>query len=104
MGLGEAEQAKRDAVKSYLSEEFPQTSVIYRPDLGDGIVTIFCVIENYGQRQLEISRPLMDDRQNVVDVLRAHSVAEKMRENPGRRVVVSAPGGGVIECDVENLR
>lgn len=93
-------------IRGYLAAAFPSAELPqHRPDLGGGITTVFCVIENYVRHQLELTRPIVDDRrvEEIVRLLNQHAVPNLMRENPEKCVVLRA-GGGKTVCDVEDLR
>jgi hypothetical protein len=102
----EANEARFDAVRRYLTENFPEAD-IPAPQEFAGAERVFCVEDfDYSQHQLELGRSIYEDRSpaQLVELLEAHDVAQTMRANPEARLVVAPRWGGGIDCSVAELR
>ena len=93
------------AILAYLKETFPPWEVMPPRDCAGGEAPVFPVVQNYVERQLEIERGILDERPDtLVHLLRNRRVAETMRDEPGRRVVVRRASDGRVLVAIEGLR
>jgi hypothetical protein len=76
-----------EAVVEYLAAAFPTARVLS----SSAVAPVFPVVDGNIERQLEITQAVWDDFEGlgVVNVLRTNRVAETMRDQPGRRVVLT---------------
>lgn len=107
MGVTDTNEARFDAVRKYLTENFPDADIPAPSDF-EGTTTgrVFHVEESYDTWQLELGRSVYEDRSvaKLVELLEAHTVAETMRMNPESRVVIAPASGGGVACSIEELR
>ena len=77
-------------IVDYLAAAFPAARVTASDSAG-GALPVFPVIEGPVERRLEISRHILDDASEraVVALLRTNRIAETMRDQPGKRIVIS---------------
>lgn len=83
--------AEHQEIVDYLAAVFPAAQV-HPPRGSTGpAASVFLVTEGAVERQLEISRPILDDFKgpSVVQLLRTNRIAETMRDQPGQRVVLN---------------
>jgi hypothetical protein len=80
-----------EAIIEYVAAAFPTAQVLVSSSEESAVVQLFSVIEGNVERQLEIAQAVWDDFKGptVVSVLRTNRVAETMRDQPGRRVVLT---------------
>jgi hypothetical protein len=80
-----------EAVAEYLAAAFPTARRLASSSEASAAVPLFSVIEGDVERQLQIDLAVWDDFKGpvVVSVLRTNRVAETMRDQPGRRVVLT---------------
>jgi hypothetical protein len=81
----------REAVVEYLAAAFPTARVLVSSSEASAVAPVFPVIDGTSERQLEIAQAVWDDFKGatVVNVLRTNRIAETMRDEPGRRVVLN---------------
>ena len=70
------------------------------------VAPVFPVIEEDVERQLEICRPILNDFKGhtVMRMLRTNRVAETMRGQPHKRIVLSRDRCGELLVEIEPLR
>lgn len=78
-------------IVDYLAAAFPAAQVSAPTAPIAGASPVFPVIEGPVERRLEISRHILDDvsERAVVAMLRTNRIAETMRDQPGKRIVIS---------------
>jgi hypothetical protein len=106
-GVTDPNEARFDAVRKYLTDNFPEADIPPPSDFeGAGTGRVFFVEESYDVRQLELGRSVYEDRSVVqlVTLLEAHTVAETMRMNPERRLLMAPVWDGRVTCSLEDLR
>lgn len=91
-------------ILAYLKETFPPWEVMPARRYADTAAPVFPVVQNYVERQLEVDSTLLEEPAALVALLRARRVAETMRDEPGRRVVVRWGGEGGLLVDIGVLR
>lgn len=101
-------QASFEAVRKYLSQNFPDADSIPAPRDVEGAAParIFSVEEGYDLTQLELRRAVYQNRTvaQLVALLEAHTVAETMQANPEQRLVIAPLANGGVRCSIEALR
>lgn len=100
--------ARLDAVRRYLTENFPDADIPAPTDFG-GITTgrVFFVEDvDDSTHQLELGRSVYEERSaaQLVALLDAHTVAATMQANPDMRLVIAPTWDGGVQCRVEALR
>jgi hypothetical protein len=80
-----------EAVLEYLAALFPTARLLASSSEEVAVVPLFSVIDGNVERQLEVTQAVWDDFKGptVVSVLRTNRVGETMRDQPGRRVVLT---------------
>jgi hypothetical protein len=98
--------AEHQEIIEYLKAVFPTAQVLPPWDYATTVATVFPVIEEYGECQLEISRAIFDDfkEHTVVHMLKTNRVAETMRDQPGKRVMLNQDRCGELLVEIEPLR
>ncbi len=98
--------AEHQEIIKYLEAAFPTAQVLPPRSYATAVAPVFPVIEGYVERQLEISRPILDDFKGltVVHMLKTNRVAETMRDRPDRRIVLSHDRCGELVVDINPLR
>jgi len=98
--------AEHQEIIEYLGAAFPTAQVPPPRGYASGVAPVFPVIEGYVERQLEISRPILDDFKGhtVMQMLRTNRVAETMRAQPDKRIVLSRDRCGELLVEIEPLR
>ena len=98
--------AEHQEIIEYLKAAFPAAQVPPPPGYAIAVTLVFPVIEGYVERQLEVCRPILDDftGHTVVHMLRTNRVAETMRDQPGKRVVLSRDRCGELLVEINSLR
>jgi hypothetical protein len=88
-------------VIDYLEAAFP-TARVPGPAGPAVAASLFSVIEGAVERQLEISRLVLEDFQDesVIRMLRINRVAETMRDQPGKRIVLSRDRCGELVVEI----
>lgn len=97
--------AEHQAIIDYLEAAFPTARVLPPRDDATAVAIVFPVIEEHGERQLEVSRDILDDFKGhtVVDMLTTNRVAETMRGEPGKRVVLSRDRCSELLVEIDPL-
>jgi hypothetical protein len=95
----------REAVVEYLAAAFPTARVLTSSSEASAVAPVFPVIEGNVERQLEIAQAVWDDGKgsSVVNVLRTNRVAETMRDQPGRRVVLARDRCAELIVEITSL-
>ncbi len=99
--------AEHQEIIESLKAEFPTAQIPpSRNSATAAVAPVFPVIEGYVERQLEIARPLLDDFKGhtVVHMLRTNRVAETMRDQPGKRVMLDRDRCGELLVEINPLR
>jgi hypothetical protein len=98
--------AEHQEIIEYLKAEFPTAQVLQPRDYATTVATVFPVIEGDGEHQLEISRAILDDLtgHTVVHMLRTNRLAETMRDQPGKRVMLDRDRCGELVVEINPLR
>ena len=98
--------AEHQEIIEYLKAEFPTAQIPPSRNYATAVAPVFPVIEGYVERQLEIARPLLDDFKGhtVVHMLRTNRVAETMRDQPGKRVMLDRDRCGELLVEINPLR
>ncbi len=98
--------AEHQEIIKYLEAAFPTAQVLPPRSYATAVAPVFPVIEGYVERQLEISRPILDDFKGltVVHMLKTNRVAETMRDRPDRRIVLSHDRCDELVVDINPLR
>jgi hypothetical protein len=92
-------------VIEYLEAAFPAARVPNPRGETAAAAPLFSVIEGVVERQLEISRLVLEDftHQAVTRMLRTNRVAETMREQPGKRIVLNRDRCGELVVEINPL-
>jgi hypothetical protein len=97
-----------DAVRRYLTENFPEADIPAPTDFAGATTGRVFAIEDadYSFHQLELGRSVYEDRSvaQLISLLDAHDVAATLQANPERRLVVAMTLGGGVRCHVDELR
>ena len=103
---GEGVMAEHQEIIEYLEAAFPTAQVLPPRDYATSVAPVFPVIEGHVEHQLEIARPLLDDfkEHTVVHMMRTNRVAETMRDQPGKRVVLDRDRCGELLVEINPLR
>ena len=98
--------AEHQEIIQYLEAAFPTAQVLPPRSYATAVAPVFPVIEADVERQIEIARPILDDwkEHSVVHMLRTNRVAETMRDQPGKRVVLTHDRCGELIVEIEPLR
>jgi hypothetical protein len=98
--------AEHQEIIEYLEAAFPTAQVLPPRSDATAVAPVFPVIEGYVERQIEIARPILDDwkEHTVVHMLRTNRVAETMRNQPGKRIVLTQDRCGELLVEIEPLR
>lgn len=98
--------AEHQEIIEYLKASFPTAEVLPPSDYSTSVAPVFPVIERYVEHQLEIARPLLDDlkQHTVVHMLRTNRIAETMRDQSDKRIVLSRDRCGELIVSIEPLR
>jgi len=107
-GAIDADTARFDAVRRYLTEHFPEADIPAPTDFG-GAATgrVFSIDDwDYSTHQLELGRSVYADRSaaQLVTLLDSYEVAAMMLANPDMRLVIAATLAGNVQCHVDELR
>jgi len=105
-GEGGGVMAEHQEIIQYLEAAFPTAQVLPPRSDATAVAPVFPVIEADVERQIEIARPILDDwkEHTVVHILRTNRVAETMRDQPGKRVVLTHDRCGELIVEIEPLR
>jgi hypothetical protein len=89
-------------VIEYLEAAFPAARVPGPGNPPSATAPLFSVMEGSVERQLEISRLVLEDFQDqaVIRLLRTNRVAETMREQPGKRIVLNRDRCGELVVEI----
>jgi len=106
LGEGGGVTAEHQEIIQYLEAAFPTAQVLPPRSYATAVAPVFPVIEADVERQIEIARPILDDwkEHTVVHMLRTNRVAETMRDQPGKRVVLTHDRCGELIVEIEPLR
>ncbi|PYN78397.1 MAG: hypothetical protein DMD96_21210 [Candidatus Rokuibacteriota bacterium] len=98
--------AEHEEITEYLKAAFPTAQVPPPSDHATTVAPVFPVIEGDVERQLEICRPIWNDfkEHTVLHMLRTNRVAETMRDQPDKRIVLSRDRCGELIVEIEPLR
>ncbi len=98
--------AEHQEIIEYLQAEFPIAQIPPSLNSAATVAPVFPVIEGSVERQLEIGRSLLDDLEThtVVHMLRTNRIAETMRDQPGKRVMLNRDRCGELIVEINPLR
>jgi hypothetical protein len=98
--------AEHQEIIEYLKASFPTAQVLPPRDHPTSVAPVFPVIEGRVEHQLEIACTLLDEYKGhaVVHLLRTGRVAETMRDQPGKRVVLDRDRCGELLVEIDLLR
>jgi len=100
--------ARFDAVRRYLTENFPEADIPAPTDFGGVARGRVFSIEDWDNstHQLELERAVYEDRSvaQVVNLLDSYEVASTLQANPDMRLVITATLAGGVQCHVDELR